>query len=248
MRLKYIVFTIMSIIIYSCFQSDGKDCYNEGMFYYRTKDYREAIEIFTEGILMNDEHLNLNYLGRGAAYQKIEEIDLAKQDFQYILKTEKTNPDTLNRDAYWQLGWIAETKEEKLELYEKAFKYDPRDKRLKMTYGLELIENDSVQQGVDIMDKLISENFETPYVFNNRALGLIKLKKYGQASKDLKKSLEMDSNNPFVYKNLALLYSETNQPNLACKHINKALSLDIMKYGVRKHIFEFEELKSKFCL
>jgi len=249
MRLKYVLFAaVASIIICSCFEDNGKDYYNEGMYQYKTKKYEEAIEIFTEGISLKDEYANLNYLGRGASYQKIEKFDIAKQDFLHILKTEKTNPDTLNRDAYWHLAWSVQTKEEKLNMYKKALEYDSRDKRLKMTYGLLLIENDSVQQGVNIMDKLISENFETPYVFNNRALGLIKLKKYGQASKDLKKSLEMDKKNPFVYKNLALLYSETNQEDLACQNINKALSLDITGYGPRKHTLEFEELKSKICL
>jgi len=251
MRLKYIVFVIMSIAICSCFQKDGKDYYDEGIVYHRTGDYKEAIEIFTEGISMNDEYANLNYLGRGMAYRKLEEFDLADQDLQKVLETEKTNSDKTNRDAYWELAWIAQGRREKdkeLEFYKKALEYDPDMEPIRMTYGLVLIENGSFQEGVDVLGELINENYDHPYVFSNRALGYIKLKKYGQASKDLKKSLEMDEENPFVYKNFALLYSETNQLDLACKHINKALSLNIMDYGVRKHILEFEALKSKFCL
>lgn len=244
------VILLMTLVLFLCFQNNGEYYRSRGLSYYKAKNYEKAIEDFTKGISINDRHVSSNYFDRGKAYSKLEKFDLAEQDFQKVLETEKTNCSNLNRDIYWRLAWVAGARGEnskELELYNKALEYDLDNPRLRQTYALNLIENGYFREGVDILSSLVSEIDCAPYIYNNRALGYIKLGEYERASADLRKSLEIDANNPFVYRNYALLYSETERPYLACENINKALSLDIMEYGVRKHVFEFKELKYKYC-
>ena len=189
-------------------EKKGKSYYQKGNTFLANENYEEAILNYNKGIALNDKFIQLNYFGRGRTYSRLEKFDLTSKDFQYFLKTEKTNSNELNCSVYWKLASLAEASGQKLvqiKLYEKALNYSPKDKRLKMTYALVLIENNKVQEGVSILDKLIEEDFKNSYLYNNRALGLIKLKEYDKAKVDLDKSLEKDKFNSFIYRNYSYL-------------------------------------------
>lgn len=250
MNFNFFFLLIMCVLLFSCQKKDGEFYYAKGNYFFNMDEFEKAIEEYSKGILLNDEFVQSNYSGRGRAYREVEKFDLAIEDIQTVLKTERSNSKKLNRNAYWDLAWIAEAKGQKfreIELYKKALKYDPKNNKLKMTYALVLIDNNEAFKGVSILDELIADQYEGSYIFNNRALGLIKLERYEEAKIDLDKSFGIDKFNPFLHRNYFYFYKDTNQLELACQSIEKALSLDVMKYGLRKHIQEFENLKADYC-
>ncbi len=250
MNYRILLIFCLSILVNSCGNKTGKEYFSLGEAKQQEGNYEASIPFFTKGIAVNDEFKFLNYYGRGSSYHKLEKYDQALEDYEEVLKTERSNPKIYNSFVYWDLAWIAEQKGERmkeLQLYRKALKYDPTNKKLKMTYALNLIEVERYNDGVKILDELIEEEFQHPYLFSNRALGLIHLNRFDEATLDLEKAKEQDPDNPFVYRNYFFLYRGLGNLPLACENINKALSLDIIEYGVRKHIQDFKDLRLEYC-
>jgi tetratricopeptide (TPR) repeat protein len=254
--MKKLRFTSLIIVlnIFFCFSScvkNGQNYYNEGVSFSELNKFDEAIERYTKGIICEDDYKSANLLGRANSNYELGNYELALKDLNRCLLAERSNSKIVNRDTYWELASIAgatrEKEKEKLFL-KKALKYDPGNIELRITYALILIEQDLINEGLKIMDEIINEGYKDAFVYNNRALGLIKLEKYNIAKLDLDNSKSLDDQNPFVYRNYFLYYMGIGDKIKACKNIEKALSLDIIKYGWKKDVVEFEKLHLENCL
>ncbi len=248
-KMKRITFLLFVLLIQSC-EQDGNYYYESGMDLQQQEKYEQSIDQFTKGIQLNDEYKVDNLMGRATSYYHLSDFANSQKDLLDALTYKESNTAITNRNIHWSLGRIAESKGNsaiEIQHYEKAMEWDSSSENLQSTYSLSLIERGDPSLGIEMLDELISSGYEHAFTYNNRALGLIKTKRFDEALADLKKSKEMNSENPFLYKNYCLYYLAIADTTKACESIDKALSLNALKYGFRKDIKNMRKLKIENC-
>lgn len=96
---------------------------------------------------------------------------------------------------------------------------------------------------IDYFDKAIALMPDKGYAYNNRGYALYKLKKYKEALKDIRRSLDRDPKNSYAYRNLALVYIDQGKTTDACEALKKAKAL----YFTRDYGDEVDRLVEQHC-
>lgn len=228
----------------------GISYYNAGLVLMNEGKYQQALEQFELGIQEADAATSANLGGKAYCLLEMGELEKSEASIKQALKTELINSEALNSQFYWLWARISEDRGDggkALEAYEKAISYSPDDLFLKTTYGLVLIEEQQVQKGVSVLNRVIDQDPNEPYARNNRALGNIQLKKFDLAKVDLDKSASLDNENPFLYKHYFLYYKAIGQKEKACKCLEQALAKNMANYGSNKDSDELNQILTDFC-
>lgn len=189
-------------------------------------------------------------LGQALCYSKLEQLDQAKAHLDEVFATEQTNSALVNCDSYWLRGNIHEREGEPAEeiaAFKKALSYIPDHPEIRSTLALALINSDKNEEGVSILEGMISEGYEHSFIFNNMAAGLLNLDQLKEAKAALDKAQELDEENPFVYYNYYQYFKKKGDLTQACENLSTALSLDVLVYGIPADLEKWEGLQKKEC-
>ena len=189
-------------------------------------------------------------MAQGLCLWELNRTPKALSNIDQILEHEEDNSALVNCDTYWLLGGIYETENEpakEIEAYKKALRYDPSRVEIKITLALALIESEKAEEGLDMLDGVLSDGYEHSFIYNNRALALLKLDSLSEAKQALDTALKLDEDNPFVYYNYYQYYKKIGDDELACENLSSALAKDVLAYGLASDLRLFERLQRKEC-
>lgn len=226
------LFLLVNIAIIFCLVACSRNSNNfveTGFDQYYKGNFSEAIDVFSEGILLDNESKFECYLGRAFCYYELSDLDKAKMDLDSSLKVQADykEPNWVLGKSHQLLGYIHSQKgNQELELaeYLEAEKYIGDDSELLTSIGLCKIEMEDVQSGISYLSKAIGLNKEDAFAYNNRAMGFIKLHEFNKAWRDLEKSKELNPDNPYLLKNYGLYYMADSQMDKACQFFKLALT------------------------
>ena len=216
----------------------------------RENRVEEAIKFLEIEINKDDAHQPAYLLAQGLCFWNIANYAEAKGNLELVFATEKTNSALVNSDAYWLLGNICEVEhrpEEEILAYKKALVYRPGHPEISVTLALALIETDKNEEGLAILDWMLEEGYEHSFIYNNRALGLLKIGRLAAAKENLDIAQKLDPDNPFVDFNYFLYYQEKGDDNRACKYLAAALEKDVLAYGLEDDLRSFRSLQAEHC-
>jgi len=94
MNIKFYFFGLLLAFVYSCSNEESL----LGDAYFNKKQYKEAVDAYTEYLKTKPRHVKTLY-NRGRSYQELKMYDLAINDFKAVLKL-----DPQNESAYLSIG------------------------------------------------------------------------------------------------------------------------------------------------
>ena len=189
-------------------------------------------------------------LGQALCYAEMKQHERAMTLTAATLETEENNSNLVNRDAYWLLGNLYEISnepEKEIAAFRKALVYDPEIPEVRLTLAFTMIKHGKAEEGVAILDQLITEGYEHSYIFNNRGLGLLKLGRLEEAKANIDRARELDEQNPFVYYNYFQYYQAKGEMSRACENLALAIAGDVEEYGIEADLELFKALQAKEC-
>jgi tetratricopeptide (TPR) repeat protein len=229
------------------------DLYNHiGLCYYQLGKYNKALESYNHGLEQEKQHHDL-LINRALAYEKLEQYDLAKKDYEAILKlsplherasinllrlsTENQKITRLNEYilnhpeqpiGYSDRGLLY-FNQGNFKMAEKDFlmatKLDPTNSEIKLNLGLSQIKLNKLEEAEMLLLEVAEIDPDNARAFFN--LGNIQYSRehYQEAISYYTIAIQKESNNASFYYNRSLAFYESNQIHEACEDMKLAQSL-----------------------
>ena len=201
-----------------------------GIIAFLAKDYQQAEQLFSQSLVINKNAYTLN--DRGSCYRKLENYDLAIQDYLDGI--------TLNADLAFIYNNLASVYAKQGETKKAISFYDlaiSKDVNYALAFNNKasiLLENKEYDKANSAIDKALVANAEYAPAYNNRGVINHQLKKYKKAIANFDKAINLDNNYAKAYLNRGISRQMTRDEDGACSDWNKAKELGIMM--VKKYL------------
>ena len=203
--------------------SDAEFYYNQGLDKYKLKDYRGAINDFTQSIKINPKKAEA-YNDRGSVKYNLEDYQGAIDDFNQAIKI---NPNYVY--PYYNLGTLkTKLKDYKgaINDYNKAVNIGPNFPAGYSNRGnIKYILND-YKGAIDDYNKAIALDPSNVNTYSKRGIIKSQLKDYQGAIDDYNRAVELDPNNANIYYERANIKVLSKDYEGAIDDYNKTIELD----------------------
>lgn len=202
----------------------GEDIlFAQALLFFRTNEYRKAIEKFTELIAIEPTNADAHFY-RGESFLMEGDIKKAREDYDLAVKY--CPNDVMPHYSRALVDFCLNDYNGCIDETTKALKLDPDRYRVytlraKARYWRN--ENDLSRKDIERSLKL---NPSDATAINLRGLLLVEAKKYDDAIGDFNRAIELDSKPAVFYANRASAYLEKNEIELATKDCNRAIDLN----------------------
>lgn len=183
----------------------------------------------------------------GKMYTAARNIDLAVKYFNEGLAVDATyGPlyrelgDVYNRFRKYDLA-IAN--------YKKYLENIDRNDDVEFKYGYFLLKNENYAEAVEIFTGLENRKFDSPFIYNRRAVSYYGLEKYDLAKKDIEtyfKKVKSSNTTSVDYEYYGKILLETGQDSLAIQQLEYALERDTTRLDLYGAIGSFYFDKSNY--
>ncbi|QYJ68621.1 tetratricopeptide repeat protein [Flavobacterium litorale] len=206
--------------------------------------HQEIIDLLSNELLNEYNNARL-YFWRGAAYEKLDNLNKAIQN--YNIAIEINDNDVF---AYNNRGVIWHEKEEwdkAIKDYNKVIEIDPDNSMAYNNRGNIWYEKNNLDKAIEDYSKAIQINPIYQEAFQNRGLAWIEKKEFNKAIKDYSKCLEIDPKSINPYYNRGSAWKERGEFKKAIEDYRKYLKLTPQKnnYWAKQAKANIEELNHK---
>ncbi|BAZ08691.1 serine/threonine protein kinase [Calothrix sp. NIES-4071] len=196
---------------------------NRGLEKYNKKDYRGAIEDYSQAIKINPNYA-IAYYNRGLARYYLGENQIAIQDYSQAIKL---NPRYTN--AYFNRGlarYNSGQNQAAIEDYSQAIKFDPNYTDAYYNRGLARYALGDNQAAVEDYSQAIKFEPNNSNAYTGRGLARYVLGDNQAAIEDYNRAIKLDPNNSKAYYNRGLARYTLGDNQTAIEDYNKAIQID----------------------
>jgi tetratricopeptide (TPR) repeat protein len=221
---KHLTLACLILIIYSSFISgqSAKQYFKAGKDFMSTRNYKDGIEQFSKAIELSPNYAEA-YIERANAYEQINEISKAADDYNRAIVFENKSPEIFYGAARvnYKLGNFKEAKNyinKSLELRSKYLEAIQLQVKILLALDEDLNALTAAKKALILKDNAYNHYFH----------GIVseKLKNYNQAEIDYQKAIAKNKKFVEPYIALANLRLTLNKFNQAIENCNTAISLD----------------------
>lgn len=183
----------------------------------------------------------------GKMYTAARNIDLAVKYFNEGLAVDATyGPiyrelgDVYNRFRKYDLA---------IENYKKYLTYIDRNDDVEFRFGFFLLKNEDYAEAVEIFNGLEKRKFDSPYIYNRRAVSYYELKKYDLAQKDIEtyfKKVNVQNTKSADYEYYGKILLKTGQDSLAIQQLEEAVLRDTTRLDLYGEIGSYYYAKNNY--
>lgn len=184
----------------------------------------------------------------GKLYTSARNIELAVKYFNEGLAVDVTyGPiyrelgDVYNRFKKYDLA---------IENYKKYVSYIDRNDDVEFKYGFFLLKNKNYSEAVEVLNTLESRKFDSPYIYNRRAVCYYELQKYDFAKKDIEtyfKKVSAVNTTSADYEYYGKILLKTGQDSLAILQLQSAVDRDTTRLDLYGEIGNYYYGKSNYA-
>jgi tetratricopeptide (TPR) repeat protein len=183
----------------------------------------------------------------GKMYTSARNIDLAVQCFNEGLAVDATyGPiyrelgDVYNRFKKYDLA---------IDNYKKYVSYIDRNDDVEFRYGFFLLKNQDYADAVEVLNTLEQRKYDSPYIYNRRAVCYYELKKYGLAKNDIEtyfKKVNVVNTKSADYEYYGKILLKTGQDSLAVIQLQSAVDKDTTRLDLYGEIGTYYYSKGNY--
>jgi tetratricopeptide (TPR) repeat protein len=217
-----------------------------GDAYGKQSEGTKQIECYNKASTM-DHSAPLLKLKYGKMYTAARNIDLAVKYFNEGLAIDATyGPlyrelgDVYNRFRKYDLA---------IQNYKKYLENIDRNDDVEFRYGYFLLKNENYAEAVEIFNGLESRNFDSPFIYNRRAVAYYGLGKYDLAKKDIETyfdKVKPSNTTSADYEYYGKILLKTGQDSLAILQMEHALDRDTTRLDLYGDIGSYYYAKSNY--
>lgn len=212
-------------------KSDYEDAYIcRGIAYWGLGKFKESIEDYDKGILLNPKN-DVLYYNRGISYNDLGKKEKTKEYFTKAVESynkaielspEKAMYYSNCGNSYSNLG------EEKkaIENYNKALEIDSEYDYAYNNRGNSYHALGEYKKAIEDYNKAIELNPEYALAYNNRGVSYNKLGEKKKAMEDYSRAIQLDPEDEIAYNNRGNSYSYLGEEEKAIEDYNKAIKLN----------------------
>jgi len=195
-----------------------------GVIAFLAKNYQEAEQFFTQSLAINKNVYTLN--DRGSCYRKLEQFDVAIQDYLAAI--------SLNNNLAFVYNNLAsvyakqDENEKALSYYDLAISKDINYALAYNNKASILLENKEYDKANLAIEKALIANSEYAPAYNNKGVIHHQFKRYNDAIADFDKAIKLDKNYAKAYLNRGISKQMVRDEDGACSDWNKAKELGII--------------------
>ena len=116
-----------------------------------------------------------------------------------------------------------------IKIYLKLLKFEKENFEINLLLGTAYLQKEIYKKSIDFLTQAIKIK-ESPAAYNNIGLAFLKTKKYDEAIKNFKNSIELDSSFFQAYNNLGIVFRELKKFNDAIEHFKNANKINKYYY------------------
>jgi tetratricopeptide (TPR) repeat protein len=211
-------------IIISFNKTEYKAYSQLGVIAFLAKEYQEAEQLFTQSLAINKNAYAFN--DRGSCYRKLEQFDVAIQDYLSAI--------ALNNNLAFVYNNLASVYTKQDETTKALSYYDlaiSKDVNYALAYNNKaslLLENKEYDKANLAIEKALISNSEYAPAYNNKGVIYHQFKKYNDAIAEFDKAIRLDINYAKAYLNRGISKQMVRDEDGACSDWNKAKELGII--------------------
>jgi len=203
----------------------------DAIYFYRGYIYlsienqpKEAIEDFTEAIILRPNDFKEAYNNRGTAYIDLNDYSNALQDLDRAISIDPNYSSAYNNrgNVYRELGKF----DEALKDYDTAVNLNPEDASPYVGRGMVFYLQKDYARASEEYNVAIELDPNNAGAYNNRGVVFGDQGKWVDALSDFNKAIELDSEFALAFNNRGAAYSHLDRTQDALKDFNRALELD----------------------
>ncbi len=175
-----------------------------------------------DAVTANPRDLNA-YIMLGKAYQQLNDLEMAYQNFENALLLNAHNTEVL-----WELGRISSDRKmgKSISYYGEILKNDPDNWTVDQAISVSLRKSGQLQSALKQIRKTLSVDKSNIYAINNLALLYMESKKLELAELTLQKGLKLNPNHSETLNNLGMVYLGMDMVPNAIKAFEQSYQAD----------------------
>lgn len=217
---------------------------NRGGYYEQIGQYPNAILDYKDALKITDvDSIKITiYTNLGAAYQKIQKLEVAHDQLMKGYEIDSNDIGILNNLAMC-LDNLNQRDEARVYLH-RIIAIDSTLIYPYVNLGFQASLNEEFQLALKYLNKANELDPDEPLTLNNRGYVKLKLEDVRGALKDINRSIELRPDNSYAYRNKALIFIEKEESEKICENLYLAKQLGFANYYGE----EVNELIKKHCI
>lgn len=196
--------------------------YNMGIHEMNKKNYKMAIQWFTEAYKIDSKYKKTLYQ-RGRAHRKLGQKDEAIADFELFIKEADTTDMAdyeIGRIYFDEKNWVKAEKR-----FDAAILKNNKVAKYYYYKGVCCLTAKDLEGGIKQFDRAIELDDKYAYAYNDRASAYFRLEKYDEAVKNYRKAIAVDGKMALSYNNLGTALRRTEKYDEAVKAYSEAIKI-----------------------
>lgn len=202
----------------------GNTYIKRGFAYLMTDNLPMALQDFTEAIRLTPGDIQA-FFGRGIVRYQLHELDGAREDLEYCVKTSNRNPMAYNYLA--AVCFLQQDFQCALENYTEVIRLDPSYPDIYTNRGMMRHYVRDFKGAIQDYDEAIKRKPESASPYNNRAAAKMMQSDFQGALADLDKAISINPNYSDAYDNRGRVKHKLGDLTGACSDWQKAYSLGL---------------------
>ncbi|QYX30608.1 serine protease [Sphaerospermopsis torques-reginae] len=196
---------------------------NRGGAYSELKEYKQAIDDYTQAIKIDPENAEY-YKNRGLAYFQLKDYKQAINDYTQAIKIDP-------KDALYYVGrglayFQLKDYKQAINDYTQAIKIDPKKAIYYNARGTTYSELKDYKQAINDYSQAIKIDPKDATYYRDRGLAYLQLKDYKQAIADYTQAIKIDDKNAIYYASRSLAYFQLKDYKQAINDYTQAIKID----------------------
>ena len=200
-----------------------KDAYNNrGVAHFREGRYQQAINDYDQSLQIDPDYTEA-YYNRGMARAEVKLYDAGIQDIQRVLERIDS------AYVYFTLGLIKTAKKDypgALQAFDEVIHKEPGNAKALVNKANIYYHMANHQLAKKHLEQALKLDSKEPYLYNTRALILIKEEKLHEALKQINTAIEIDPGNPYFLNNRGYIHLLLENLEQAEEDINRGIKGD----------------------
>jgi tetratricopeptide (TPR) repeat protein len=227
----------------------ANECFKNGIYAAENKDYKQAIEYFTQAIELDPKDARF-YNNRGDAKFQLKQHKEAIKDYDKVIELGSKNeyPSAyINRgDAKFELKQYYEA----IKDYDEVIELDLGFEELYYKRGVARFEIKQYHEAIEDFSIALGLGSPVPKYYNNRGNAKLELKQYLEAIEDYDKAIELKPEYAGAYYNRGVAYRKLGKEENALNDFQQSQTLDptiiskeFLKESLKKSLEKYEAEK-----
>ena len=220
--IRYLLLLFILLIPSTVFSQSAKKYFKTGQEFVASGNYKDAINQFTKAIDIQPDYSNA-YLARAAAYEKLDMLKEASEDYDRASTFESNNTDVFYQAA--RLSYLLGEYQEAIEKADASILLKKTNPDGYVIKAKSLMALARYEEALETSNSALTL-METAENFYLRGLINVELGRFGPAEEDFLKTVGKDPRYVNAYIALAELRLGLDKTAFALSHVNRAIELD----------------------